>query len=249
MLVVGMLSGLQRTTTWASSSFDLTFCLFLHVFYACFSLSLWCQYNLDETPWHPNSRCFLMTLGRTSVEPVLSPVVNYVPEKTDDKTHETAWWGTCMARWTQLQRHALGFSDFSYYFMMLPLVFSFLLGILDFKAFGKLAFRCISEKQREQEDFLSWNMKGKLGESERERDLGVSADCDWGYSTSSSSPDDEGLRGFWRMLISGTTLLIRLVNVHAFEQQKAYKVFHDIHHSCIRIITNKRYAADIGIDI
>jgi len=115
-----------------------------------------------------------MTLGRTSVEPVLSPVVNYVPEKTDDKTHETAWWGTCMARWTQLQRHALGFSDFSYYFMMLPLVFSFLLGILDFKAFGKLAFRCISEKQREQEDFLSWNMKGKLGESERERPRGVS---------------------------------------------------------------------------
>ena len=84
-----------------------------------------------------------MTLGRTSVEPVLCPVVNYVPEKTDDNTHETAWWGTCMARWTQLQRHALGFSDFSYYFMMLPLVFSFLPGILDFKAFGKLAFRCI----------------------------------------------------------------------------------------------------------
>ena len=108
--------------------------------------------------YHMGIKCFLMTLGRTSVEPVLSPVVNYVPEKTDDKTHETAWWGTCMARWTQLQRHALGFSDFSYYFMMLPLVFS--------------------------------------------------------YSTSSSSPDDEGLRGFWRMLISGTTLLIRLVNVH-----------------------------------
>lgn len=108
--------------------------------------------------YHMGIKCFLMTLGKTSVEPIMSPVINYVPEKTDDVTKETAWWGTCMARWTQLQRHALGFSDFSYYFMMLPLVFSF--------------------------------------------------------STSSSSRDDEGLRGFWRMLFCGTTLLVRLVNVH-----------------------------------
>lgn len=108
--------------------------------------------------YHMGIKCFLMTLGKTSVEPIMSPVINYVPEKTDDVTKETAWWGTCMARWTQLQRHALGFSDFSYYFMMLPLVFSF--------------------------------------------------------STSSSSRDDEGLRGFWRMLFCGTTLLVRSVNVH-----------------------------------
>lgn len=108
--------------------------------------------------YHMGIKCFLMTLGKTTVEPIMSPVINYVPEKTDDVTKETAWWGTCMARWTQLQRHALGFSDFSYYFMMLPLVFSF--------------------------------------------------------STSSSSRDDEGLRGFWRMLFCGTTLLVRLVNVH-----------------------------------
>ena len=64
-----------------------------------------------------------MTLGKTSVEPVMTPVINYVPEKMDEETKETEWWGTCMARWVQLQRHALGFADFSYYFMMLPLVF------------------------------------------------------------------------------------------------------------------------------
>lgn len=108
--------------------------------------------------YHMGIKCFLMTLGKTSVEPIMSPVMNYVPEERDETTKETAWWGTCMARWVQLQRHALGFADFSYYFMMLPLVFSF--------------------------------------------------------STSSSSHDTEGLRGFWRMLVCGTTLLIRLVNVH-----------------------------------
>ncbi|CAJ1328866.1 unnamed protein product [Effrenium voratum] len=107
--------------------------------------------------YHMGIKCFLMTLGKTTVEPIMSPTVNYVPEKQDDDGN-TSWWGTCMARWTQLQRHALGFSDFSYYFMMLPLVFSF--------------------------------------------------------STSSSSHDSDGLRGFWRMLTYGTTLLIRLVNVH-----------------------------------
>mmetsp|Transcript_7971 Transcript_7971/g.18473 ORF Transcript_7971/g.18473 Transcript_7971/m.18473 type:complete len:815 (-) Transcript_7971:105-2549(-) len=103
--------------------------------------------------YHMGIKCFLMTLGETSVEPVMSPVVNYVPEAEDND-----WWGNCMARWVQLKRHALGFSDFSYYFMMLPLVFS--------------------------------------------------------YSSTRSSFDSAGLQGFWRMLSYGTSLLIRLVNVH-----------------------------------
>jgi len=102
--------------------------------------------------YHMGIKCFLMTLGKTTVEPVMTPMMNYVPEEEGD------WWGTCMARWVQLKRHALGFSDFSYYFMMLPLVFS--------------------------------------------------------YSSSSVSRNTEGLQGFWRMLSYGTTLLIRLVNVH-----------------------------------
>ncbi|CAE7272087.1 MAN1C1 [Symbiodinium natans] len=103
--------------------------------------------------YHMGIKCFLMTLGKTTVEPVMTPMMNYVPE--DEKGD---WYGTCMARWVQLKRHALGFSDFSYYFMMLPLVFS--------------------------------------------------------YSTSNVGQNTEGLQGFWRMLSYGTTLLIRLVNVH-----------------------------------
>ncbi|CAE7463286.1 MAN1C1 [Symbiodinium pilosum] len=102
--------------------------------------------------YHMGIKCFLMTLGKTTVEPIMTPMMNYVPEEQGD------WWGTCMARWVQLKRHALGFSDFSYYFMMLPLVFS--------------------------------------------------------YSSSNVSQNTEGLQGFWRMLSYGTTLLIRLVNVH-----------------------------------
>jgi len=68
--------------------------------------------------YHMGIKCFLMSLGRTTVEPVMLPIVNYVPE-------EPTWVGTCLARWTQLKRHALGFSDLSYYFMMLPLIFSY----------------------------------------------------------------------------------------------------------------------------
>ena len=123
----------------------------------------------------------------------MSPVMNYVPEERDETTKETAWWGTCMARWVQLQRHALGFADFSYYFMMLPLVFSVLTAIsnrwLFSPRFSSFCFAVISRKRRP---------------------CLVSS----GFSTSSSSHDTEGLRGFWRMLVCGTTLLIRLVNVH-----------------------------------
>jgi len=61
-------------------------------------------------------KCFLLTLGRTVVEPVLLPTVNYTPE-------EDTWLATVWARWAQAKRHALGFSDMAYYFMMLPLIF------------------------------------------------------------------------------------------------------------------------------
>lgn len=70
--------------------------------------------------YHMGIKCFIMTLGQTSVEPVLLATTNYVPEVIG------SWWGTCKARWTQAKRHALGFSDMSYYFMMLPLVFRYL---------------------------------------------------------------------------------------------------------------------------
>mmetsp|Transcript_55629 Transcript_55629/g.120126 ORF Transcript_55629/g.120126 Transcript_55629/m.120126 type:complete len:767 (+) Transcript_55629:108-2408(+) len=65
--------------------------------------------------WHMGIKCFLFTLGQASVQPIMLPTVNYTPE-------EATWFGTIMARWTQAKRHALGFSDLSYYFMMLPLV-------------------------------------------------------------------------------------------------------------------------------
>jgi len=66
--------------------------------------------------WHMGIKCFLMTLGRSIVEPIFSPTMNYTPEA------ET-WLATVHARWVQAKRHALGFSDMTYYFMMLPLLF------------------------------------------------------------------------------------------------------------------------------
>merc|ERR1719174_2738137 len=66
--------------------------------------------------WHMGIKCFLLTLGRSQVKPVALPTLNYSPEA------ET-WLGTCHARFVQAKRHALGFSDLSYYFMMLPLIF------------------------------------------------------------------------------------------------------------------------------
>merc|ERR1719350_1722767 len=44
------------------------------------------------------------------------PIINYTPEGE-------SWMGTVSARWSQAKRHALGFSDLSYLFMMLPLIF------------------------------------------------------------------------------------------------------------------------------
>mmetsp|Transcript_40432 Transcript_40432/g.84545 ORF Transcript_40432/g.84545 Transcript_40432/m.84545 type:complete len:757 (+) Transcript_40432:72-2342(+) len=67
--------------------------------------------------WHMGIKCFLLSLGRTSVQPIPVPTVNYVPE--DD-----TWLGTIYARWSQAKRHALGISDMAYYFMMLPLIFA-----------------------------------------------------------------------------------------------------------------------------
>merc|ERR1712216_487423 len=61
-------------------------------------------------------KCFLLTLGRCYVKPIALPTLNYSPE--DD-----TWVKTCWSRFVQAKRHALGFSDLSYYFMMLPLIF------------------------------------------------------------------------------------------------------------------------------
>eukprot|EP00747_Dinoflagellata_sp_TGD_P210712 gnl/TRDRNA2_/TRDRNA2_83978_c0_seq2.p1 gnl/TRDRNA2_/TRDRNA2_83978_c0~~gnl/TRDRNA2_/TRDRNA2_83978_c0_seq2.p1 ORF type:complete len:965 (+),score=195.28 gnl/TRDRNA2_/TRDRNA2_83978_c0_seq2:97-2991(+) len=69
--------------------------------------------------WHMGIKCYLLTLGRANVKPILLPTVNYTPE-------DTTWWGTILARWAQAKRHTLGFSDFSYFFMMLPLIFAYL---------------------------------------------------------------------------------------------------------------------------
>lgn len=66
--------------------------------------------------WHMGIKCFLLTLGRSEVKPVALPTLNYSPEAD-------TWMKTCEARFVQAKRHALGFSDLSYYFMMLPLIF------------------------------------------------------------------------------------------------------------------------------
>jgi len=93
--------------------------------YSTYSLSLglarsvggWDPEWISED-YHMGIKCFLLTLGATTVEPILVPTVNYTPEAD-------GWFSTVNARWTQAKRHALGFSDMSYYFMMLPLIFSY----------------------------------------------------------------------------------------------------------------------------
>jgi len=67
--------------------------------------------------WHMGIKCYLLTLGHASVQPILVPICNFTPE-------DTTWWGTINARWSQAKRHALGFSDLAYYFMMLPLIYA-----------------------------------------------------------------------------------------------------------------------------
>jgi cellulose synthase/poly-beta-1,6-N-acetylglucosamine synthase-like glycosyltransferase len=67
--------------------------------------------------WHMGIKCYLLTLGYSRVVPILLPICNTTPE-------DTTWQGTIHARWSQAKRHALGFSDISYYFMMLPLMYA-----------------------------------------------------------------------------------------------------------------------------
>mmetsp|Transcript_60409 Transcript_60409/g.197723 ORF Transcript_60409/g.197723 Transcript_60409/m.197723 type:complete len:848 (+) Transcript_60409:132-2675(+) len=98
--------------------------------------------------YHMGIKCFLLSLGRSTVEPILVPTINYTPEAD-------TYLGTVWARWTQAhwskpqgttqqaKRHALGFSDFSYFFMMLPLLFSYATtqrsGIQSLQAFWSMA--------------------------------------------------------------------------------------------------------------
>eukprot|EP00933_Yihiella_yeosuensis_P058230 TRINITY_DN5855_c3_g1_i1.p1 TRINITY_DN5855_c3_g1~~TRINITY_DN5855_c3_g1_i1.p1 ORF type:complete len:815 (-),score=112.75 TRINITY_DN5855_c3_g1_i1:443-2887(-) len=95
--------------------------------YSTYSLSMNLARRVGgwDTEWiaedyHMGIKCFLMTLGQTTVEPLLLPTVNYAPEEESGN-----WLANCYARWVQAKRHALGFSDFAYYFMMLPLVFGY----------------------------------------------------------------------------------------------------------------------------
>lgn len=92
--------------------------------YSTYSLSLELARNVGgwdpewiSEDWHMGIKCFLMTLGQTTVEPILLPTLNYTPE-------DPTWSGTVVARWTQAKRHALGFADAAYYFMTLPLIFT-----------------------------------------------------------------------------------------------------------------------------
>merc|ERR1719487_2234128 len=74
--------------------------------------------NWIAEDWHMGIKCFLLTVGHATVKPIWLPLVNYTPE--DD-----TWWTTILARWAQAKRHALGFSDLSYFFMMIPLIFAY----------------------------------------------------------------------------------------------------------------------------
>lgn len=73
--------------------------------------------------WHMGIKCFLLTFGKSQVKPIMVPTVNYAPEGDEDSATWSHWKGCVWMRWAQAKRHALGFSDLSYYFMMLPLIF------------------------------------------------------------------------------------------------------------------------------
>jgi hypothetical protein len=68
--------------------------------------------------WHMGIKCFLLTFGQARVQSLMIPICNFTPE---DET----WCGTVFARWAQAKRHALGFSDLSYIFMMFPLIYAY----------------------------------------------------------------------------------------------------------------------------
>lgn len=63
-------------------------------------------------------KCFLFSLGRANVESIPLPTMNYTPEVE-------SYFGTVSERWTQMKRHALGFSDLSYLFSVLPLLIGY----------------------------------------------------------------------------------------------------------------------------
>mmetsp|Transcript_13845 Transcript_13845/g.28962 ORF Transcript_13845/g.28962 Transcript_13845/m.28962 type:complete len:736 (+) Transcript_13845:87-2294(+) len=90
--------------------------------------------------WHMGLKCFLLTLGSTSVDAIPLPILSYAPL-------DTTFLGTLSARWSQAKRHALGISDISYYLMTLPLIMARLrhdqpLGIC-LAAFCKVVFRSL----------------------------------------------------------------------------------------------------------
>jgi len=92
--------------------------------YSSYSLSLELARRVDgwdpewiAEDWHMGLKCWLCTLGHCRVESILLPICNFTPE-------DATWWGTVNARWSQAKRHALGFSDLGYYFMMLPLIYA-----------------------------------------------------------------------------------------------------------------------------
>lgn len=68
--------------------------------------------------YHMGIKCYLLTLGKVCIESIPVPTLNYTPE-----TDGQGFWEACMARWVQAKRHALGFSDFSYFFLTIPLIF------------------------------------------------------------------------------------------------------------------------------
>lgn len=85
--------------------------------------------------WHMGIKCFLVTLGWSQVQPIMLPTMNYTPE-------DTTWASTLTARWAQAKRHALGYSDLAYIFMMLPLVFQHVSGGASFTEKLERIFRC-----------------------------------------------------------------------------------------------------------
>mmetsp|Transcript_51600 Transcript_51600/g.95498 ORF Transcript_51600/g.95498 Transcript_51600/m.95498 type:complete len:752 (+) Transcript_51600:78-2333(+) len=77
--------------------------------------------------WHMGIKCYLLTLARMEIRTIYAPIVNTTPEAPDGN-----WMGTLWARLSQAKRHALGFSDIAYLFMMLPLLVQYLLRVDSF---------------------------------------------------------------------------------------------------------------------
>eukprot|EP00927_Polykrikos_kofoidii_P026679 TRINITY_DN23727_c0_g1_i1.p1 TRINITY_DN23727_c0_g1~~TRINITY_DN23727_c0_g1_i1.p1 ORF type:complete len:1014 (-),score=173.00 TRINITY_DN23727_c0_g1_i1:51-3053(-) len=65
--------------------------------------------------WHMGLKCFLCTGGRFRVSPIFYAVVNTTPE--GEGLFDTLW-----SRWTQAKRHALGFSELTFFHEHFPRV-------------------------------------------------------------------------------------------------------------------------------